>query len=166
MNTSNGITILFVCTGNTCRSPMAEVIFNEIAKKRGEHNSKAISAGIYPMPGDPATAGAIHAVKKLYGLDLRGHRSRLLDESDLRRADLVLAMTTKHVACILDAFPELPKDVHTLKEFAAGYSPAEADVGDPYGASLEQYCACAEEIYEAINRVADKLFNPVSGHSF
>lgn len=151
--------VLFVCTGNTCRSPMAEAIFNHMARERGlEQTHVAESAGIYPVPGDPATAGAVHAMASLYGIDLSGHASRLLDDRDLRDAWLVLAMTRRHVESIREAFPGLSDRIYTLKAFAGG-DVRDRDISDPYGTSDEEYVACAREIRDALERAADRLFD-------
>ena len=151
--------VLFVCTGNTCRSPMAAALFNHKARERGlEKTHQAESAGIYPVPGDPATAGAVHAMESLYGIDLRGHASRLLEDRDLRDAWLVLAMTRRHVESIRDAFPGLEDRVFTLKEFAGG-DVRDRDISDPYGTSDAEYVACAREIREALERAAERLFD-------
>ena len=150
--------ILFVCTGNTCRSPMAEVLLRDMAARRGlEERILVQSAGIYPVPGDPATAGAIYAVKTLRGLDLRGHAARLLEASHLKEATYVLAMTRRHVESIQDAFPDLSDRVLTLKEFV-GYDARNTDISDPYGSSDENYLACAREIMDALEKGADRLF--------
>lgn len=150
--------VMFVCTGNTCRSPMAEAIYNHIAAQRGLSDThQAFSTGIYPVPGDPIAAGAVQAVKSLCGLDLRGHASRLLEARDLKEAWLVLAMTRHHVESIRDSFPGLEDRVFTLKEFA-GYDVRDQDISDPFGTSDESYKACALEIFEAMERAGELLF--------
>lgn len=149
--------ILFVCTGNTCRSPMAEAILRQMVAERGlEDTVEVVSAGIYPVAGDPATGGAIHAMKTLYGLDLKGHAARLLDASHLRSASVVLAMTRRHVESIREAFPDLAERVFTLKEYA-GFDARHQDISDPYGTSDEAYLACAREIHDAIGKSLDRL---------
>ncbi len=150
--------VLFVCTGNTCRSPMAEVIFNRMAADRGLGKEfAAVSAGIYPVPGDPATAGAVHAVEEMFGLDLKGHAARLLEAEHLEEAWVVLVMTGRHLQGIQEAFPDLSKQVHLLKEFA-GQMEGPMDIADPYGLSDEAYEACAQEIFEALEEASEKFF--------
>ncbi len=153
-------TVLFVCTGNTCRSPMAEAIYNHMAQENGlSETHQALSAGIYPVPGDPATAGAVQAVRTLLGAELNAHASRLLDYDDMKKAWLVLAMTRRHVESIRDAFPDLEDRVFTLKEFA-GYDLRDLDISDPFGTSDEDYLSCAREIQTALERAGGKLFSP------
>ncbi len=134
--------VLFVCTGNTCRSPMAEGIYNSIS-----HG--AFSRGLY-AEGGSASINAIKAMEKL-GIDISHHNSTQLTKEDLENADLVLTMTKGHKGAILSVFPGEDK-VFTIGEYAGGY-----DVIDPYGGSEEVYEACAEELYSYIERIVEKL---------
>lgn len=148
--------ILFVCTGNTCRSPMAEALFRSILESRGyDDKFTCSSAGVYAFEGDNASYEAIAEMKK-YGLDISKHYARILDYDMIKNAYVVLAMTKDHKRMILDVYPEAADKVFTLKEYA-GYDEDDWDISDPFGCSTEVYEACAEEIETALLKILDRL---------
>lgn len=157
--------ILFVCTGNTCRSPMAEGIFKDMLKKNNIENIKVSSAGISVFPGEHANEKAI-AVLKEKGINIEEHRaSQLSDEID--NADLILTMTSGHKKIIADYFKnktgEPSTRLFTLKEFAAKISEerlTDPDIHDPYGLSYKMYEKSRDEIEKELNKILrniDKL---------
>ena len=147
--------ILLICTGNTCRSPMAEVFLQEKIKQGGlaEH-VKVLSAGLYAREESPASSGAQAAAAKR-GLDLSAHRSRQLLPEYVQAADLVLTMTHSHKAAVTDMAPEAAGKVYTLAEFAG----EQDNVPDPFGCSCAVYEACAA----AIERLLDKAWDKIMG---
>lgn len=150
-------TIALVCTGNTCRSPMAEAILNGKLKARFPSKFQsdrfapivACSAGVAASSGDPASAGAIAAMKS-FGLDLRDHQSQPANPSLLDRADLILTMTANHRQNLLSRWPHLAS-----KTF--GLAPDQMDVSDPFGGPVEVYEACAKKIDQYLDAWVQKL---------
>ena len=137
--------ILFVCTGNTCRSPMAQAM---AAKLLGE-GYEVISAGVMAVADCEASYNAVMAMSERQ-IDLTGHRSQLITTKLLNEANLILTMTTSHKKAIL---PDAPDKTYTLGEYAGH----KVSVSDPFGGTLEDYKACAEEIYGLLLSLCDKL---------
>ncbi len=140
--------VLFVCTGNTCRSPMAAALFDKIAQDK-DLPVKIESAGLYAKDGEGASAEAIVAMKA-YDIDLLGHRAKTINAELLERSDLVLTMTNAH-KMVLEQY--LHDKVYTLMEFAGLLG----DIPDPYGKDADEYKKCAESIYQALLKVAEKF---------
>jgi tRNA threonylcarbamoyl adenosine modification protein (Sua5/YciO/YrdC/YwlC family) len=132
--------IVLVCTGNTCRSPMAETLLRERLRDRlgSEDAVRVLSAGVAAGVGSGASPQAVEVMGKRE-LDLTGHSSRPLDESVVNVADLILTMTRGHRAAILAAWPDKHDLVHTLRRDGG-------DISDPVGMPVEIYQSCAEQI--------------------
>ncbi|NLM97944.1 MAG: RpiB/LacA/LacB family sugar-phosphate isomerase, partial [Halanaerobiaceae bacterium] len=150
--------VLFVCTGNTCRSPMAEFLFNKYVKEDKKlKNWVAVSAGISTLPGLSASEHVITVLGE-EGLDPLGHRSRQLDDKLIQEADLVLTMTEKHKEIIIGLYPEFAEKVFTLKEFTKeGDDDRDRDIPDPFGQSEEIYRKTKEELKNEVKLVLKKL---------
>ncbi len=152
--------ILFVCTGNTCRSPMAEGIFNHFILNEDKLNGiKASSAGISVFGGDGANPKAQKAVKELFGIDISSHRAKTISKEDLEKADIILTMTRGHKEIILSIMPNVKFKTWTLKEYVLGdkNSNESMDVQDPYGMSEKEYKNCAQELKELIDELISRL---------
>ncbi len=140
MNALTKPMIVIVCTGNTCRSPMAEALLRDRLTRAGGglENVLVLSAGVAAHEGALASAQAVDVMDRR-GLDLSAHASRSLSDAILNQADLILTMTRGHRAAIIAAWPELASQVHTLRRDGG-------DITDPVGAPLEVYEACADQI--------------------
>jgi protein-tyrosine-phosphatase len=145
--------ILVVCTGNTCRSPMAETLLNARIQQEGlGERVKVLSAGLYASGDYPASAGAQEVMARR-GLDLAAHRTRQLLPEYVAAADIVLTMTASHKRAVVELAPQAADKVYTLAEYAG----AETDVSDPFGGSPEVYQACADEIAQLLDKAWQKI---------
>ena len=145
--------ILFVCTGNTCRSALAEALAKHVAIERGLSEMDLTSAGTSAWDGAPASDGAL-LVGMERGLDLSQHRAQTLTPELVRQADLVLAMGPHHLERI-EALGGSGK-AHLLTEFASRGA-VSRPVNDPIGGELEVYRTTADELEQEVRRVFDRI---------
>lgn len=138
-------TILFVCTGNTCRSPMAQGIFNSIAKEKNL-DWRAKSAGLAAFSGMPYSKNAVLACEKLH-IDIRQGRACSLGEVDPDSIDLFCPMSVSHALALTDIGVDKEKIILLKKD----------GVCDPYGGDEAVYDACCQEILEAVRNLVQKL---------
>ena len=148
-------TVLFVCTGNTCRSPMAEGLLK--AALKGEADTLVASAGVAAMPGD-AISRETQDILSEKNAALKGFRSQEVSESLLKKSDIVIAMTSSHADVVRHYFPELAEKVHLLCDFI---DPEEglagADIPDPIGMGREAYEEVAEVMELAIPSIIQTM---------
>jgi RpiB/LacA/LacB family sugar-phosphate isomerase len=140
-------TILFVCTGNICRSPMAEGLFRQALAGRDDYRVR--SAGIGAVDGQPPSAFAVKAMKEL-GIDISQQRSYMLTVEAVRQADYVFGMTHSHVDTVTLLYPQAAEKTFLLREFDETLDPFEKDISDPIGGSYEVYLNCRDQIEQGI----------------
>lgn len=148
--------ILFVCSGNTCRSPLAQALAQEGVRRLGWSHVEVSSAGVGAAPGEPAAGGSIRAAAR-HGLDLAGHRSSPLTAEALERADMVLAMSPGHLAPLV-ALGAGDKAA-LLTDFAAAVDPegVPPSVPDPFGGADEAYEATYVLLERLVERALQRL---------
>jgi protein arginine phosphatase len=154
--------VLFVCTGNTCRSPLAEAIARKISIERGLQDVEAVSAGTSAWDGAPASDGAL-LVGMERNMDLSSHRAQTLTRDLVKDSDLVLAMGPHHLERI-EALGGGGR-AFLLSDFAS-YGASVRPITDPIGAELDVYRATADELDDEIRRVMDRIMaERSSGHA-
>jgi protein arginine phosphatase len=141
--------IYLLCTGNTCRSPMAEAIL----RSKNIENLSVRSAGIHAQDGFPIADNAKTLIEEA---DMPyTNQSRTLSREDVEWADYILTMTESHKRVLLQLFPENQEKISTLKGFLS--PSANEDVHDPYGGNLETYRETFNELTELMDQLETKL---------
>lgn len=143
--------VLFVCTGNLCRSPMAEYLMREMARQQGIE-IEVKSAGIWAVHGEPPTEETIAVLQEL-GIDAKSHRSKPLDWDLLDWADLILTMEEWQKRQILAKLPEKSGKVFTLPEFVG----EDGEISDPYGNARHTYRQVRDQIRKLVEEALRKI---------
>lgn len=154
---SGRATIVFVCTGNTCRSPMAAALFNAMLAEKGLADRwHALSAGTAALADMPANEKAIASLAA-EGVDLRSHRATPLGGMNLADAALILTMTRHHKDEVVARHPEVADRVFTLGEYAGDPFGSDWEVEDPIGGDQQVYDRCRNDLRSVLERVIDRL---------
>ncbi len=150
--------ILFVCTGNTCRSPMAAGYLNHLAWSAESQTPiaqlSARSAGIFAQEGTPISDNAL-AVMKKYGFEPLNRKSVQINSDMIARADLVLVMTQQHRVTLAGEYPDSAEKIMTLKKFTTD---EDGEIADPFGGSMDSY----EDTFLEMKDCLDRLNNVLS----
>lgn len=150
--------ILFICTGNTCRSSMAKALAQRwVAENAIGCDIEIISAGLAAWPGSPASKEAIQAMEEM-GIDLTGHRAQAVSLDMLADSDLVLTMTMNQKKALAQQCPEHRGKIFTLSEYASDDAGKDyGDICDPFGQALDVYSGCARELQVLIEKALAKF---------
>ena len=150
--------ILTICTGNVCRSPMAEKLLQHALAGQDTplNQIEIVSAGVAAGYGEPASVNSVTALKKVK-IDLDGHRSQPVTQDLIDRAFLILGMTQSHIDTLNYYHTDLPERVHLFRGFMGKDDSPE--IPDPYGQNYTAYAACFDSMAEAIPSLLAYLKN-------
>ena len=143
--------IMFVCTGNICRSAMAHWLLLKKIEDNQIKNIEVYSCGIYAENGDIPTYEAERVMEE-YGVDITKHRATNIMKSNIQEMDLILCATQSHKIAVLDIYPELKEKVFTMKEYVKynRENHDSIDIKDPWGYDIDTYRSCVGEIDECL----------------
>ena len=153
--------ILFVCTGNTCRSPLAEGFLKKLLERNSLRRIEIGSAGLTAFPGSPASFQALRVARE-NSLSLEKHQARLVTPELIDQADLIVVMEPGHRRQLLDLHPQAAGKILLLRHFAR-YGSRERGIPDPYGLNLEVYRFCFEDIKECVKSLHEWLLEAGQG---
>ena len=147
--------VLFVCTGNICRSPFAEGLFTRLVVTEGVKDISADSAGILALPGNSATHMA-QRVAAEYHVELGGHKAKSVSKDLIAGSDLILVMEKSQENSLMSLFPEASGKTLLIRHFAR-FGSRRRGIADPYGLAYEAYRFCFLDIEDAVTGLVEFL---------
>jgi protein-tyrosine-phosphatase len=153
--------ILFVCTGNTCRSPLAAGFLKKLLERNFLCEMEIGSAGLTALPGSPASFHSLRVALE-NSVYLEEHQARLVTPELIDKADLIVVMEPGHRQQLLDSYPQTSGKILLLRHFAR-YGSQERGIHDPYGLNPEAYRFCFEDIKECVESLHQWLLEAGQG---
>lgn len=147
--------IMFICTGNTCRSAMAEGLLKKMLQDKGITDVEVYSAGLHASTGEYSTDEAIKVMQEQYDVNILNHQSVNVKNTNIKDMDLVLCATHAQLTTLEYMYPEIEHRIFTIKEYAYGPQVEDKDIDDPWGYPITVYEKCAKEIYDALEKILE-----------
>ena len=151
--------IMFICTGNICRSAMADWLLKKKIEDIRRNDIEVYSSGVHAYDGDMSTWEAKSIMEDEYDVDMKSHRATNIKNSNIENMDLILCATTAHKIAVIDMYPTLKEKVFTMKEYV-DYNREyhhKIDIKDPWGYDMDTYRSCASEIDECLELLLKKI---------
>ena len=150
--------ILFVCTGNICRSPFAHAFFTKLVNQKRLQGITVESSGLLALPGNSATYMA-QRVAREFGVDLTEHKAKSMSKALVAGSSLILVMEKSHEDSLVTDFPEAEGKTRLIRHFAR-FGSRKRGIADPYGLKYEAYRFCFLDIEDAVLGLIDFLSEP------
>ena len=150
-------TVLIVCSGNLCRSPIAEGLLKGLLQDAKVQGVRVHSAGTLGIEGEPASAHGIEACEREKDIDIGDHRSKGLDRQMIEDADLIFCMAARHLAWIHQATPDIQVNAHLLKAYAGVPAELGWDVSDPVGMDYATYRTSCLELADLLETALPRM---------
>ncbi len=150
--------VLLVCTGNTCRTPMAEGILRKKLHEQGAQLVTVKSAGTGAIEGMPASFIGV-SVARMHDVNIMSHRSQPVNRKLMDRSDLVLVMAEDHLAYLLENFPQHQDKIHLLRNYGREDPLEDPNIFDPIGSEAEVYELVFQDLEEEITRIVPFIIN-------
>lgn len=149
--------IMFICTGNTCRSVMAEGMMKKMLQDYGRNDVEVFSSGLHASTGEYSTDEAIRVMHEKYDVDILQHESINVKNSNIKEMDLVLCSTHAQLTTLEYMYPEMDHKIFTIKEYAYGPDVKDKDIEDPWGYPMKVYEECAKEIKDSLEKIIEMI---------